>query len=151
VQTQALKDSLNLIASDRRPFSQAISSLESKLGNAGLNMQLAYEAEATGGMIFVERFLNLNRDFLKSNVGAVYNELMALSNHEKLKAVNEFRQSMPSSAMLRQILKMREDFDDNQYRAIRELSPFPQTYAEELPHREGLLAKGIKFEPYPNP
>lgn len=145
-QANKLKEMLNLVANDVRPFSQVIASLEATLRNILLNTQFTYKSSSTGEM----ESLNLTRDYLNLHADELYNEFRNFDLEEKYIVVqNYFRQFCRASGKsIGQLNQLMKDFP--LYSAFKELSPFPQTYAAELPYREALLAKGVKFEPYPN-
>jgi hypothetical protein len=127
-----------------------------KLFNEMLNVFKAYEKGVIREAAFLQRLSELNLALISPDSTGTkqWADACRSASNPTWETINELNQSkhkLPALIEpLKQMVDALKDTDSINYRAIEELSPFPQTYAAELPHREALLAKGVKFEPYPN-
>jgi hypothetical protein len=151
-QTRTLKQLLNLVANDVRPLLNVKNAhplrlehvtnqlAEAKKKLEAVEKRLALDPNRYGGYSYGEA---LQRETSMQKQKNLRQQIGALETRKKwLDGGN----SVFSSGLNYERLT----HEDN-VKHLNQLSPFPQTYEAELPHREVLLAKGVKFEPYSKP
>lgn len=150
-QTRTLQQLLNLVANDVRPLinvknahplrlehvTNQLAEAQERLGY--IEKRLALDPNRYGGYSYGEA---LSRETAKKQQQNLRQQIQALETRKKWL---DGGGSIFSSGLNYERLKHEENV-----KHLNQLSPFPQTYEEELPHREVLLTKGVKFEPYSN-